>query len=111
MKRSFKTRIFFIFIFSMILSSCSLPVSREPYASGYIERGIASWYGDEFHGRPTSSGEIYDMHQITCAHNTFPLGTMVMVTNLENGRSIELKVNDRGPFLKGRLIDLSYAAA
>ena len=76
-----------------------------------VQYGIASWYGDEFHGRPTSSGEIYDMHQLTCAHNTFPLGTMVMVTNLENGRSIELKVNDRGPFVKERIIDLSYAAA
>jgi rare lipoprotein A len=76
-----------------------------------VQYGIASWYGDDFHGKPTSSGEIYDMYQITCAHNTFPLGTMVMVTNLENERSLELKVNDRGPFVKERIIDLSYAAA
>lgn len=76
-----------------------------------VQYGIASWYGGEFHGRPTSSGEIYDMYQLTCAHNTLPLGTTVMVTNLENGKSVELKVNDRGPFVKERIIDLSYAAA
>jgi rare lipoprotein A len=76
-----------------------------------VQYGMASWYGGEFHGRPTSSGEIYDMFQLTCAHNSLPLGTMVMVTNQENGRTVELKVNDRGPFLKDRIIDLSYAAA
>ena len=76
-----------------------------------VQYGVASWYGGEFHGRATSSGEIYDMYQLTCAHNTLPLGTTVMVTNLENGRSLELKVNDRGPFVKERIIDLSYAAA
>jgi rare lipoprotein A len=76
-----------------------------------VQYGIASWYGPDFHGKPTSSGEIYDMYQLTCAHNSFPLGTVVMVTNLENGRSVELKVNDRGPFVKERLIDVSYAAA
>jgi peptidoglycan lytic transglycosylase len=76
-----------------------------------VEKGIASWYGEDFHGKPTSSGEIYDMNQLTCAHQTLPLGTTVMVTNLENGKSVELRVNDRGPFVKGRIIDLSYAAA
>jgi len=91
----------------------------ETLASSKVERretkevqyGVASWYGPDFHGKPTSSGEIYDMYQFTCAHNSFPLGTMVMVTNLENGKSVELKVNDRGPFVKERLIDVSYAAA
>ena len=111
MKKSFKTWIFFIFIFSTILSSCSLPVSREPYASGYIERGIASWYGEEFHGRPTSSGEIYDMHALTAAHKLMPLGTVAKVTNLENGRSVIVKINDRGPFIDDRIIDLSYGSA
>jgi rare lipoprotein A len=76
-----------------------------------VQQGIASWYGKDFHGRQTSSGEVYDMYQLTCAHQTLPLGTMVMVTNLENGKSVELKVNDRGPFVKGRIIDVSYAAA
>jgi len=76
-----------------------------------VQYGMASWYGEEFHGRSTSSGEVYDMYQLTCAHNTLPLGTIVMVTNLENGRSLELKVNDRGPFVKERILDVSYAAS
>jgi len=83
----------------------------EKRESKEVQFGVASWYGGEFHGRQTSSGEVYDMYQLTCAHNTFPLGTTVMVTNLENGRSLELKVNDRGPFVKERIIDVSYAAA
>ncbi len=76
-----------------------------------VQQGVASWYGADFHGKQTSSGEVYDMYQLTCAHNTLPLGTIVIVTNLENGKSVELKVNDRGPFVKGRIIDVSYAAA
>jgi rare lipoprotein A len=76
-----------------------------------VQYGIASWYGPDFHGKPTSSGDIYDMYQLTCAHNSLALGTTVIVTNLENGRSLELKVNDRGPFVKERIIDLSFAAA
>jgi rare lipoprotein A len=76
-----------------------------------VQYGMASWYGKDFHGKPTSSGEIYDMYQLTCAHNTLPLGTLVMVTHMENGKSVELKVNDRGPFVKDRIIDISYAAA
>jgi rare lipoprotein A len=83
----------------------------EKRESKGVQFGVASWYGGEFHGRPTSSGEIYDMNQLTCAHNTLPLGTVVMVTNIENGRSLELKVNDRGPFVKERILDVSYAAA
>ena len=83
----------------------------EKRESKGVQYGVASWYGGEFHGRPTSSGEIYDMYQLTCAHNTLPLGTVVMVTNLENGRSLELKVKDRGPFVKERILDVSYAAA
>jgi len=83
----------------------------EKMESREVQYGVASWYGGEFHGRSTSSGEVYDMYQLTCAHNTLPLGTIVMVTNLENGRSLELKVNDRGPFVKERIIDVSYAAA
>src|SRR4030043_546533 len=84
-------------------------VTKE--AAQAVQYGIASWYGKDFHGKPTSSGEVYDMYQLTCAHNTFPLGTMVMVTHMENGKSVELKVNDRGPFVKDRIIHLSYAAA
>jgi rare lipoprotein A len=115
-----------LFIFSLsILFACASrrPVSVErripPSEQKIVKKeivqgvqyGIASWYGKDFHGKPTSSGEIYDMYQLTCAHNTLPLGTRVMVTHMENGKSVELKVNDRGPFVKDRIIDLSYAAA
>jgi rare lipoprotein A len=80
-------------------------------SSGYRARGIASWYGTKFHGRRTSSGEPYDMYKMTAAHKTLPLPSYVRVTNLENGRRVVVRVNDRGPFHGGRLIDLSYVAA
>ncbi len=80
-------------------------------SNGYRERGVASWYGTKFHGRRTSSGESYDMYAMTAAHRTLPLPTYVRVTNLENRRSVVLRVNDRGPFHTNRIIDLSYAAA
>lgn len=82
-----------------------------PSAAGYVERGTASWYGNKFHGRATSSLEPYDMYQFTAAHKTLPLPTYARVTNLDNGRSVIVRVNDRGPFHAGRIIDLSYAAA
>lgn len=82
-----------------------------PSAEGYIEEGIASWYGSDFHGRPTSCGEPYDMYAMTAAHKTLPLGTYVKVTNLENQRSTILRINDRGPFVAGRIIDLSCRGA
>lgn len=78
---------------------------------GYVERGVASWYGRKFHGRPTSSREPYDMYRMTAAHKSLPLPSFVEVRNLENGRTAVVRVNDRGPFVKNRLIDLSYAAA
>ncbi len=78
---------------------------------GSRQIGIASWYGKDFHGKPTASGEIYNMYDMTAAHKTLPLGTQVMVTNLENNRSVKVTINDRGPFVKNRVIDLSYAAA
>jgi rare lipoprotein A len=79
-------------------------------AKGYKKRGIASWYGTKFHERRTSSGEEYDMYALTAAHKTLPLPSYVQVKNLKNGRKIIVKVNDRGPFHEGRIIDLSYAA-
>lgn len=82
-----------------------------PSSQGYKERGIASWYGPKFHGRRTSSGEVYDMHAMTAAHRSLPLPSYVVVTNLSNKRQIIVRVNDRGPFHAGRIIDLSYAAA
>ena len=80
-------------------------------ANGHVERGVASWYGEKFHGRLTSSGEPYDMYVMTAAHKTLPLPTYARVTNLANGRSVVVKVNDRGPFVDNRIVDLSYAAA
>jgi rare lipoprotein A len=84
------------------------PLAR---ADGYSETGLASWYGRKFHGRPTASGERYDMHGLSAAHKTLPLQTWVRVHNLDNGRRMDLRINDRGPFVDGRVIDLSYGAA
>ena len=80
-------------------------------ADGYLERGVASWYGPSFHGGNTSSGEPYDMYGMSAAHKTLPLPTYARVTNLRNGRSVVVRINDRGPFVANRLIDLSYSAA
>jgi rare lipoprotein A len=80
-------------------------------ADGYLERGVASWYGPSFHGGTTSSGEPYDMYGMSAAHKTLPLPCYARVTNLRNGRSIVVRINDRGPFVANRLIDLSYTAA
>lgn len=101
-------RIFFVFVLIIFLSSCA----RMKYApSGNIQTGLASWYGQDFHGKITSSKEIYNMYDMTAAHRILPFGTYVMVTNLDNGKSVFVRINDRGPFIKGRIIDLSYAAA
>jgi rare lipoprotein A len=86
-------------------------VMKDADAASYRERGIASWYGTKFHGRSTSSGEPYDMYAMTAAHKTLPLPVYVRVTHRGNGRSIIVRVNDRGPFIGDRIIDLSYAAA
>ncbi len=82
-----------------------------PSSNGYVDRGIASWYGAKFHGQLTSSGEPYDMYAMTAAHKSLPLPTYARVTNLQNGRSVVVRINDRGPFHDDRLIDLSYVAA
>ncbi len=76
-----------------------------------VEYGQASWYGRDFHGRRTANGEIYDMYKISAAHKTLPLGTRVRVTNRNNGRTVTVRINDRGPYVRGRIIDLSYGAA
>lgn len=81
------------------------------YETRVSKAAVASWYGAEFHGRPTSSGEIFDMHKKTCAHREYPFGTRLRVTNLNNQKSVECIVNDRGPFVSGMDIDLSYGAA
>ncbi|MGE5215642.1 MAG: septal ring lytic transglycosylase RlpA family protein [Chloroflexota bacterium] len=99
----------------LLAAGCSIPPSRvrvpERPATPLSQTGIASWYGPGFHGKATASGDVYNQNDLTAAHQTLPLGTRVMVTNLENGRSTEVTINDRGPFAKGRIIDLSYSAA
>lgn len=102
-----------------LLPSCSrgkaLPAVAQAghhAAAGYgTEYGIASWYGDDFHGQRTANGEVYDMFQLTAAHRAAPLGVHAIVTNLDTGRSVRVRVNDRGPFIDDRILDLSYAAA
>jgi rare lipoprotein A len=89
----------------------STPRLPAPRPKDFEETGEASWYGRQHHGKRTASGEAYDMHKLTAAHRTLPLGTRVLVTNLENDRTVEVRINDRGPFIRGRMLDLSYAAA
>jgi rare lipoprotein A len=92
-----------------VVAGCASPrAARHGVA---IERGVASWYGPGFHGNFTASGERYDMHSLTAAHRTLPFGTVVEVRNLENGRRVRVKINDRGPFVNNRIVDLSRAAA
>ncbi|HJQ83502.1 MAG TPA: septal ring lytic transglycosylase RlpA family protein [Candidatus Binatia bacterium] len=96
----------------VLVAGCSLV--REPPPPPVVDGvqvGVASWYGPGFHGNRTANGEIYDQYELTAAHRSLPLGTRVMVTNLTNGRAVEVRINDRGPFVDGRAIDLSYAAA
>lgn len=135
-----KTRLLYLLIFSVLTAACaghdvevigpvpskgvaascvpldSYVVNGERYyplpdAMGFAETGKASWYGMDFHGLPTSSGETYDMYKKTAAHKTLPLGTYVKVLNLNNNESTIVRINDRGPFIKGRIIDLSFNAA
>jgi peptidoglycan lytic transglycosylase len=104
-------------LLALLLASCaratlpSAPPSPPPAPSGQTETGLASWYGAPHHGRRTASGEVYDMNDLSAAHRTLPLGTRVLVTNLDTGQAVEVRVNDRGPFVDGRILDVSYAAA
>ncbi|HEV3077254.1 MAG TPA: septal ring lytic transglycosylase RlpA family protein [Thermoanaerobaculia bacterium] len=98
---------------ALVSAACSgnhHPVTT-PSTAGPVSRGMASWYGSKFDGRRTANGERYDMRQLTAAHPTLPFGTLVQVTNVENGRQVVVRINDRGPFGRRRVIDLSYAAA
>lgn len=87
------------------------PVVSYVSAQEFRQYGNASWYGSDFHGRPTASGESYDMHEFTGAHRDLPFGTVIKVKNLRNGREVVVRVNDRGPYIKSRIVDLSRAAA
>jgi rare lipoprotein A len=103
-------RILFLLAF-LFYFSCAPKIIYPPPQVQKVQYGLASWYGEAFHGKVTSSGEIFDMNELTAAHNFLPLGTLVMVTHLGNGRSVLVKIKDRGPLVEGRIIDLSYAAA
>jgi rare lipoprotein A len=107
---------------ALLISGCAkkkrapaFPVAPSARAAmphvGDEEAGTASWYGHPYHGRRSSSGEIYDMEKLTAAHRTLPFGTVVLVRDLDNGRTVTVRINDRGPFVEGRIIDLSHAAA
>jgi len=99
-------------VFLFLVAACAAPQLRpRAWEDLSGETGLASWYGVPYHGRRTSSGEVYDMYQVSAAHREIPLGSWVEVTNLTNGRSLTVRINDRGPFVEGRIIDLSYAAA
>lgn len=87
------------------------PSSQVEAVADARQTGVASYYAHKFHGRTTASGETYDMYAMTAAHRTLPFGARVLVTHLENGKRVELRINDRGPFIKGRIIDVSYRAA
>jgi len=103
------TDVFILFLSMVILSGC---IGFQKSGKSTIRtKGIASWYGEKFHGRRTANGEIYNMFGLTAAHRTLPFGTRLEVVNLANGRSVTVRVNDRGPFIRGRFLDLSYGAA
>lgn len=95
----------------LLLDGCYFFAKPPPPAQGPLEHGIASWYGPGFHGKRTSSGMVFDQNELTAAHPTLPLGSRVLVTNEQNGKKVEVVINDRGPFVSGRVIDLSRAAA
>ncbi len=103
-----KQGLLFILCSVILLTSCA---GKSYFRFGNVQKGLASWYGPNFHGKLTSNREIYNMHALTAAHKTLPFGVYVRVTNLNNGKSVVVRINDRGPFIKGRIIDLSYAGA
>src|SRR6476469_6925990 len=99
---------------ALLYQGCTTPrpVDRLPgYPVGFVERGMASWYGPGFHGNKTANGERYDMHQLTAAHRTLPLGSIAVVRSMSTGRQVTVRINDRGPFARGRVLDLSLAGA
>ncbi|SLM49363.1 putative lipoprotein, RlpA-like [Nitrospira japonica] len=115
-----RVRVSFLFTalvlaFIGLTAGCSAPAPKPTYFPGYpigyTERGVASWYGPGFHGNKTANGERYDMHQLTAAHRTLPLGSIAVVRSLNSGRQVTVRINDRGPFAKGRILDLSLAGA
>ena len=107
-----------VFLFAALLVASLAACSGAPkptyfpgYPVGFVERGVASWYGPGFHGNKTANGERYDMHQLTAAHRTLPLGSIAVVRSMSTGRQVTVRINDRGPFARGRILDLSLAGA
>ena len=97
---------------AMLLGACSwIPKGEAQFDVGIKDRGVASWYGEQFHGRPAANGEVFDMEALTAAHRTMPLGSIVRVVNLENGKHLHVRITDRGPYVNGRILDLSRGAA
>ena len=114
MSRSFSSSTLHIYLILglLLMAGCLAQDKKIPSLNnGNSQLGIASWYGPSFHGKPSASGEPYDMWALTAAHRTLPFGTWVQVTKVETGKTVTVRINDRGPFIKGRIIDLSYAAA
>jgi len=96
----------------LLLGACSwIPKGEAQFDVGIKDRGVASWYGEQFHGRQAANGEIFDMEALTAAHRTMPLGSIVRVVNLANGKHLHVRITDRGPYVNGRVLDLSHAAA
>ena len=104
-----------ILLLLLSLAACSSPAPKPTYFPGYpigyVERGMASWYGPGFHGNKTANGERYDMNRLTAAHRTLPLGSVAVVRSMSTGRQVTVRINDRGPFARGRVLDLSLAGA
>ncbi|PKL50997.1 MAG: septal ring lytic transglycosylase RlpA family lipoprotein [Candidatus Riflebacteria bacterium HGW-Riflebacteria-2] len=102
-----------VLLLALMASGCESSGSKNPTTAdtGYYQTGIASWYGAEYQGKPTASGEPFDRKAMTAAHKELPFGTWVQVYNLENGYKVRVRINDRGPFVEGRIIDLSEKAA
>ncbi|HSF65871.1 MAG TPA: septal ring lytic transglycosylase RlpA family protein [Nitrospiraceae bacterium] len=107
-----------VYLLTILLTGAVTACSGTPrpayfpgYPVGFVERGVASWYGPGFHGNKTANGERYDMHQLTAAHRTLPLGSIAVVRSMSSGRQVTVRINDRGPFARGRVLDLSLAGA
>ncbi len=109
MKTTQNFRIYLLLLFSLLVLSSCARIMTSPRSA--VQTGLASWYGEDFHGKLTSSKEIYDMYALTAAHNNLLFNTQVKVTNLNNKKSVLVRINDRGPFVKGRIIDMSYSGA